>query len=215
MALTVSQVILWFIKIELKQTFLQCLLLFLRSTLLLNSSKHNWWRFFCFSKISIALKFFTAPWASAEIFPGGQRRHFAYPFSGCERCNTNAPSQVALPFLHYKENSPRKHSLHSHFLKSYSGGAVFDMRKGTFCHPLQLLLNWGIVQYHYYCQLQTTESEFELSTTAFVVLALVCAGWTSLFKIYLVWNVFYTLAIRNDFSFHTLLNIRFSSTFQK
>jgi len=37
---------------------------------------------------------------------GGKRRHFAYPFSGCERCNANGPSQNALPFLHHKENSP-------------------------------------------------------------------------------------------------------------
>jgi len=37
---------------------------------------------------------------------GGQRRHFANPFSGCERCNATVPSQNALPFLHHKENSP-------------------------------------------------------------------------------------------------------------
>jgi len=47
-------------------------------------------------------------WTSVETFLGGQRRHFAYAFSGCERCNANGPSQNALSFLHHKEfqNSP-------------------------------------------------------------------------------------------------------------
>ena len=123
---------------------------------------------------------------------GGQRGHFAYPFSNCEWCNANGPSQNALPFLHRrsvakgsragedptkfflpvsknmldivlkiwaplrklfvprcpklvtgllhrKENSPWKHVLHSHFLKSYTGGVVFEFAKRlqtTFCHPL-------------------------------------------------------------------------------
>ena len=31
------------------------------------------------------------------------------------------------------------------------------------CHPLQVLLNWSIIQYHYYCELQTTESELDLN----------------------------------------------------
>jgi len=57
--ITVSQVISWFIKIDLKQIycsnfdtqkiqndFLSFLLLFLRSTLLMNRNKHNWKRFF-------------------------------------------------------------------------------------------------------------------------------------------------------------------------
>jgi len=50
------------------------------------------------------------------------------------------------------------------FLKSYSGGVVFEFAKRLyFCRPLQLLLNWGIVQYHYYCEVQTTESELVLN----------------------------------------------------
>jgi len=50
------------------------------------------------------------------------------------------------------------------FLKCYSGGVVFEFAKDcTFCHPLQLLLNCGILQYHYYCEQQTTESELDLN----------------------------------------------------
>ena len=52
-----------------------------------------------------------------KVFQGGQRLHFAYPFSGCERCNENWPSQNVLPFLHHKENFPWKHALRSHFFE--------------------------------------------------------------------------------------------------
>ena len=34
-----------------------------------------------------------------KFFQGGQRRHFALPFSGCERCYANGPLQNALLFL--------------------------------------------------------------------------------------------------------------------
>jgi len=81
---------------------------------------------------------------------GGQRRRFVYHFSGCERCNTNGPSQNASPFLHHKENSQGKHPLRSHFLKSYSGGVVFEFVKSNVLasitafaelgyHPISLL----------------------------------------------------------------------------
>jgi len=36
----------------------------------------------------------------------GQHRHFAYPFSGFWRCNTNGRSQNAFSFIHHKENAP-------------------------------------------------------------------------------------------------------------
>jgi len=49
-------------------------------------------------------------------------------------------------------------------LKCYSGGVVFVFAKcPAFCHPLQILLNWGILHYHYYCELQTIESELDLN----------------------------------------------------
>jgi len=56
--------------------------------------------------------------ASAKIFPGGQRRHFACPFSGCHRCNANGLSRNALSFLHNGENSSWKHALHSYYFKN-------------------------------------------------------------------------------------------------
>ena len=63
---------------------------------------------------------------------GGQSRHFAYPVSGCERCNANGPSQNALPFLYRKENCyESKRSVHI-FLKSYLGGAVFEFAKNFY-----------------------------------------------------------------------------------
>ena len=45
-----------------------------------------------------------------KFFQGEQHRHFAYPFSGCERCSVNGPSQNASPLLHHKENSPSFYS---------------------------------------------------------------------------------------------------------
>jgi len=90
-----------------------------------------------------------------------------------------------------------------------------NLWKATFWHPLQLSLNWGIIQYHYYSQLQTAESEWTWS-----IHHRVCGAHISLWELNLTfqnlgWNVFYALAIRNAFSFHKLLNIHFSSTFQK
>jgi len=50
------------------------------------------------------------------------------------------------------------------FLKSYSCGVVFEFGKCyTFCHPLQLLLNWGIIQYYYFCELPIVESALDLN----------------------------------------------------
>jgi len=52
------------------------------------------------------------------------------------------------------------------FLKSYTCGVVFEFGKCyTFCHPLQLLLNWGIIQYHYFCELPIAESELDVNDT--------------------------------------------------
>jgi len=90
-----------------------------------------------------------------------------------------------LPFLHYKENSPWKHTLRSHCLKSYGGGIVLEFAK-----RLYFLLSFTgfaelvIIQYHYYCELDKwLWIGLELSTTAFAVLTLDCAGWTQLLKI--------------------------------
>jgi len=52
------------------------------------------------------------------------------------------------------------------FLKSYSGGVVFEFAKrlvGYFLSSFTDLLNWGIIPYHYYCELQTTVSELDLN----------------------------------------------------
>jgi len=38
-------------------------------------------------------------WVSAEMFPGGQHRHFAF-CSGYWRCSADGRSQNALPFPH-------------------------------------------------------------------------------------------------------------------
>jgi len=141
-----------------------------------------------------------------KFFRGGQRWHFTYPFSRCERCNANGLSQNDLPFLHHKENSPWKHALRSHYFEiAFRWSCIrvcerlylfssFTAFAGLGYHPISLLLwtadNW-------------VWNGLEVSTTAFAVLTLVCVNWTLILK-NLVWNVFYTLAIRNTFSFHKL-----------
>jgi len=113
----------------------------------------------------------------------------------------------ALLFLRHRENFPWKHALCSQFLKSYSGGVVFEFAKGcAFCHPLQLFLIWSIIQCNYYCELQTTQPELDLN---YPYLRLRCSHISlcglNLTSQNLVGNVFYTVAIRNSFSFHKLV----------
>jgi len=127
---------------------------------------------------------------------GGKRRHCAYPFSGCERCNANGPSQNALLFLHHQKNSPRKHALHSHYFE-----IVFRSCCIRVCEKVVLfviLYSFAELRYHPISLLLWTAGNcnirnlwgnnwvwtgLELSVTAFVVLTLVCTGWTSLLKI--------------------------------
>jgi len=73
-----------------------------------------------------------------------------------------------------------KHALRSHFLKFVQVELYSSLRKVcTFSHPLQLLLNWGIIQYHDYCELHITDSELDLN---YPQLRLRCSR-TSLLKI--------------------------------
>ena len=83
------------------------------------------------------------PWASAEIFPGGGATStFRLSFFRLRTMQHKWTFTKRLTFLHTEDS---------------------NLRKGTFWHPLQLLLNLGITQYHYYCQLQTTVSELDLN----------------------------------------------------
>ena len=45
-------------------------------------------------------------WASAEIFPEGEKSTFCLSFSGCWRCSAHGRSQNVLPFQHHNENAP-------------------------------------------------------------------------------------------------------------
>jgi len=79
----------------------------------------------------------------------GGSQHFAYPFSGCERCNANGPSQNA---FYTTKKILWKHTLRSHFTKSHWGGVVFEFAKRLYFlssftafaelgyHPIFLLL---------------------------------------------------------------------------
>ena len=129
----------------------------------------------------------TQPWASAEIFPRGATPTFRLSFFRLRTMQCKCTFRKRFTRSTPQRNSPSKHAFCSHFLKSYSGGVVFEFAKGLYStlssftafaesgyHPISLLLwtadNW-------------VGMGLELSTTAFAVLTLVCAGWTSLLKI--------------------------------
>jgi len=61
-------------------------------------------------------------------------------------------------------------------LKSYSGGVVFKFAKKLhFLSSFTVLLNWGIIQYHYGIIVNSRQLSLNwTSTTAFAVLTLVC-----------------------------------------
>jgi len=78
-----------------------------------------------------------------KFFQGGREHwHFAYPFSGYERCSVNRPSQNALPFLHHKENSP---SFQSFCWIGVSSNIIIIVN----CR--QLNLNWTWTIYNCVC----------------------------------------------------------------
>jgi len=112
-----------------------------------------------------------AVWASAEIFPGVAISTFCLSFSGCWQMDVHIKFY---PFYTAKI-SPWKHALHSHPFKSHIQVKVYtSLLKGyTFCHPLQLLLNWRIIQYRYHCKLQTTESELTWNIHNYVCSAVI------------------------------------------
>jgi len=70
--------------------------------------------------------------------------------------------------------SPRKHVLHSHPFKTHIQVEVYmSFPKGcTFCHSLQLLLNWRIINIVMIANCrQLSLNWLEISTTTFVVLS--------------------------------------------
>jgi len=119
---------------------------------------------------------------------GEQRRHFAYHFSGCERCNANGLSQNALSCLDHKETSPWRQALHSHLFEIVFRWSCIRVCEKVvlFCHPLQF--GWIGVAYHPIPLLLWTTDNWawiglEIATTALAVLTLVCVDWSSLLKI--------------------------------
>jgi len=75
-------------------------------------------------------------WASAEIFPGGATSTFHLSF-------------FRLRTIQCKWTFTKRFTL--------------STPKRKFAILLQHLLNWGIIQYHYYFELQTTETELDLN----------------------------------------------------
>ena len=105
------------------------------------------------------------PWAFAEIFLGGATSTFRLSFSGCERCNANGPSKNAFYPFYTTKNIPHERTRSVRIFWNRIEVELYPslQKSCTFCHPSQLLLNWAIIQYHHYCELQTIESELVLN----------------------------------------------------
>ena len=147
---------------------------------------------------------------------GGQRRHFPYPFSGCERCNANGPSQNAFyPFYITKKNPHESTRSVRNFLKSYWGGVVLAFAKKL--HFLSSFTAFAELGYHPISSLLWTADNWAELDLNYPQLH-VCGAHISLCGLNLtsqnlVWNIFYFMAIRNAFSFHKLFNTHSSSNF--
>ena len=140
------------------------------------------------------------PWASAEIFPEGGNVDVSLILF--QVTNDAMQRTFTKRFLRHKENSPLRHTLRSYFLKSYWGGVVLEFAKRLYFlsyftafaelgyHPISLLLstrqlivNWIWTINNYVCGAHISLCGLNLTSQN------------------LVWNVFYTLAIRKAFSF--------------
>ena len=79
-----------------------------------------------------------------KFFQGVKRRYIAYLFQVADVA-MQMNVQNALLFLHHKENAPWKHASHSHlFWNLFQMELYTSLPQSSFCHPLQLFLNWQI-----------------------------------------------------------------------
>jgi len=106
-------------------------------------------------------------WASAEIFPGeAERRRFAYSFYVADDSIETDLHKTLYPFHTAKKiphESMRSICIFFEILLRWCVRRSGLPKGCAFCHLLQLLLNWAIIQYPYYCELQTTEYELGLN----------------------------------------------------
>jgi len=97
-------------------------------------------------------------------FSMGASQTSAYPFHVADDVVQMDVHKTLYTFLHRKANPPWKHTHHSHPFWNRTPVEVYTNlpKRCTFCQPVQLLLNWRIIQYCYHCGLQKTGSELDL-----------------------------------------------------
>jgi len=96
----------------------------------------------------------------------GRRRHFAYPFLCCWRCNAKWGSQNALAFLHRKENSPwARGSIRILFeiVFRWSGVVFVFAKRLHFLSSFAAFARLGYNPIRYHGELQTIECELDLN----------------------------------------------------
>ena len=128
-------------------------------------------------------------------------------FLGCWRRNANGPSQNAIPFLRCNANSPRKHAF-AFFWNRILVEFYSSLRKG--CRLLSVILYsfcWIGVSSNIIIIVNCRQRSLNWTWT---ILNYVCGAFISLGRLNLTsqslfWNIFYTSAIRNTFSFHKLI----------
>ena len=150
-------------------------------------------------------------WASAEIFPGrGNVDISLILFQVAHDVTQMGIHKTFCALSTSQRNFPKKaRAPFAFFWNRIQVELCSSLRKGcAFCPPLQLLLNWGIIQCHYDWELQTTESELDFN---YPQLRLWCSHWSVRAEPH-----FSKFSKPSEMlSFHKLLNIYFSSTFYK
>ena len=152
-------------------------------------------------------------WESAEIFQGGNVSILLIVF----KLQCKWTSTKRFTFFRPQRKFPMKaRAPFACFWNCIQVELYSCLRKGrTFCHPLQLLMNWGSLSSNIIIIVNYRQLSLKWS---WAIHSCVCGIHVSLCELNLtsqnlVSNVFYTLAIRNAFSFHELVNVHFSSTF--
>jgi len=84
---------------------------------------------------------------SQNFFQGGQRQHFAYLFRVDDDAIQMGFTKHFTPSVPHRKFPMKARTPFAPFLKSNQMEMYTHFAKGcTFCHPLQLLVNWGIFQ---------------------------------------------------------------------
>ena len=135
---------------------------------------------------------------------GVQRRHFAYLFQVADvATQTDVHKTLYCFWITKKVPHESIRSIHIYFEIFFKWICVRICHKGVLSGNRHRFCWIGAYSHNWV----RNGPELSTNTGAFAVLSLVCAGWTELTSKYFVRIIFYTLPIRDAFSFHKLPNV--------